>query len=59
MQIEQCERRHDLNTVAELKYGKLPQLEKELQAEEARSEEAAKCVQATAGTHSYNVPFHI
>ncbi|MCX7847950.1 MAG: ATP-dependent chaperone ClpB [bacterium] len=33
-EIEQAERRYDLNRVAELKYGKLPSLEKELKAAE-------------------------
>ncbi|MBV8637207.1 MAG: ATP-dependent chaperone ClpB [Candidatus Eremiobacteraeota bacterium] len=36
VQIEQAERQYDLNRVAELKYGRLPQLEKELAQEEAR-----------------------
>ncbi len=36
VQIEQAERQYDLNRVAELKYGRLPQLEKELAKEEAR-----------------------
>ncbi len=36
VQIEQAERQYDLNKVAELKFGKLPQLEKELAAEEQR-----------------------
>ncbi len=36
VQIEQAERQYDLNRVAELKFGKLPQLEKQLQAEEER-----------------------
>ncbi len=35
VQIEQAERQYDLNRVAELKYGRLPQLEKELAKEEA------------------------
>ena len=34
-QIEKSEREYDLNRVAELKYGTLPRLEKELQEEEA------------------------
>ncbi len=34
-QIEKYEREYDLNRVAELKYGSLPRLEKELQQEEA------------------------
>ena len=33
-QIEQAQRNYDLNKVAELKYGKLPELQKELQEEE-------------------------
>ncbi len=36
VQIEQAERQYDLNRVAELKYGTLPQIEKQLAAEEAR-----------------------
>src|SRR4029077_17966219 len=35
-QIEQAERQYDLNKVAELKYGKLAQLERQLAQEEAR-----------------------
>jgi ATP-dependent Clp protease ATP-binding subunit ClpB len=34
VQIEQAERQYDLNRVAELRYGKLAELEKQLQAEE-------------------------
>lgn len=34
-QIEKAEREYDLNRVAELRYGTLPRLERELQAEEA------------------------
>ena len=37
-QIEQAERKYDLNKVAELKYGKLPDLQKELEKEEEISE---------------------
>ncbi|HTU69345.1 MAG TPA: ATP-dependent chaperone ClpB [Candidatus Baltobacteraceae bacterium] len=36
VQIEQAERQYDLNRVAELKYGRLAQLEKQLAAEETR-----------------------
>jgi ATP-dependent Clp protease ATP-binding subunit ClpB len=36
VQIEQAERQYDLNRVAELRYGTLAQLQKELAAEEAR-----------------------
>jgi len=36
VQIEQAERQYDLNRVAELKYGRLAQLEKELSTEETR-----------------------
>ncbi len=36
VQIEQAERQYDLNRVAELRYGRLAQLEKELAAEETR-----------------------
>lgn len=35
-EIEQAERQYDLNRAAELKHGKLPQLEQQLAAEEAR-----------------------
>lgn len=37
-QIEQAERNYDLNKVAELKYGKLPNLQKKLEKEEEISE---------------------
>jgi ATP-dependent Clp protease ATP-binding subunit ClpB len=36
VQIEQAERQYDLNRAAELKYGKLGQLQKDLEAEEQR-----------------------
>ena len=36
-QIEAAEQRYDLEKAAELKYGKLPQLQKQLQAEEAKA----------------------
>jgi len=36
VQIEQAERQYDLNRVAELRYGKLAQLQKDLAAEEGR-----------------------
>ena len=39
-QIEKAERDYDLNKAAELKYGKLPQLQKELQEEESKGESA-------------------
>ena len=39
-QIEQAERQYDLNKVAELRYGKLPELKKELQKEEEISEKS-------------------
>ena len=39
-QIEQAERNYDLNKVAELRYGKLPELQKELQYEEEISEKS-------------------
>ena len=39
-QIEQAERKYDLNKVAELKYGKLPELQKELEKEEEISEKS-------------------
>ena len=38
--IEQAERNYDLNKVAELRYGKLPELQKELQHEEEISEKS-------------------
>jgi ATP-dependent Clp protease ATP-binding subunit ClpB len=38
-QIEKAEREYDLNRVAELRYGSLPRLESELQAEEAHLDE--------------------
>ena len=41
-QIEKAERDYDLNRAAELKYGKLPQLQKELKAEESKGDSAAK-----------------
>ncbi|MVB10620.1 Chaperone protein ClpB [Caprobacter fermentans] len=37
-EIEKAERNYDLNKAAELKYGKLPELEKQLKAEEAVAE---------------------
>ena len=36
VQMEQAERQYDLNRVAELRYGALPKLQKELEAEEQR-----------------------
>ncbi len=39
-EIEQAERTYDLNRAAELKYGKLPQLQKELEEQEAAAEQA-------------------
>ncbi len=39
-EIERAERTYDLNKAAELKYGKLPQLRKELEEEEALAEQA-------------------
>src|SRR5438046_10422480 len=39
--IEQAERAYDLNRVAELRYGELPRLERELQMEEHRLESKA------------------
>lgn len=38
-EIEAAERKYDLNKAAELKYGKLPQLQKELQEKEHLAEE--------------------
>ena len=38
--IEQAERSYDLNKAAELKYGKLPQLQKELEKEEKLAEQS-------------------
>jgi ATP-dependent Clp protease ATP-binding subunit ClpB len=40
LEIEKAERAYDLNKVAELKYGKLATLERELAAEEAKVEQA-------------------
>ncbi len=40
--IEKAEREYDLNRAAELKYGKLPALQKELEAQEALASEAEK-----------------
>ncbi len=39
-EIEKAERQYDLNRAAELKYGELPRLQKELAAEEAIADEA-------------------
>ncbi len=39
-EIERAERQYDLNRAAELKYGELPRLQKELEAEEAIADEA-------------------
>ena len=39
-EIAEAERRYDLNRAAELKYGKLPQLQKELEDQEKLAEEA-------------------
>ena len=39
-QIEQAERNYDLNKVAELRYGKLPELQKELEQEEHEAEKS-------------------
>ena len=39
-QIEQAERNYDLNRAAELKYGELPKLKKELEAEEEIAEQS-------------------
>lgn len=41
-QIEKAEREYDLNKAAELKYGKLPALQKQLADEEALTEESKK-----------------
>ena len=41
-QIEKAEREYDLNKAAELKYGKLPQLKKELEEEEEIAERASQ-----------------
>ena len=42
MQIESAEQAYDLNKAAELKYGKLPELQKQLEEEERLAEEAGK-----------------
>jgi ATP-dependent Clp protease ATP-binding subunit ClpB len=39
-QIEQAERQYDLNRAAELKYGRLPELERQLKAQEASTAES-------------------
>lgn len=41
-QMEKAERAYDLNHVAELRYGTLPRLERELQAEEARLDQTKR-----------------
>lgn len=41
-EMEQAERNYDLNRAAELKYGKLPQLQKELEEEELIAEKSGK-----------------
>ena len=41
-QIEKAEQEYDLNKAAELKYGKLPELQKQLEAEERLTEETRK-----------------
>ena len=41
-EIEKAEREYDMNKAAELKYGKLPQLKKELEEEEKIAEEASQ-----------------
>ena len=41
-EIEKAERNYDLNKAAELKYGKMPALQKELQEEEKLAEQAEK-----------------
>ena len=38
--IEKAQREYDLNKAAELKYGRLPELQKQLEAEERKAEEA-------------------
>lgn len=38
--IERAEERYDLNKAAELKYGRLPELKKQLEEEEAKAEQA-------------------
>ncbi|MGI6030106.1 MAG: ATP-dependent chaperone ClpB [Eubacteriales bacterium] len=40
--IQRAERQYDLNKAAELKYGRLPQLQKELEQEEALAEDGRK-----------------
>ena len=45
--IEKAQREYDLNKAAELKYGKLPELQKQLEAEESwptRRRRTASCV---------------
>ena len=45
--IEQAERSYDLNKAAELKYGKLPQLQKELEEEEKLAEQSKSALCCT------------
>ena len=40
LEIEKAERNYELNRAAELKYGKLPELQKELEAEEKKAEKS-------------------
>ncbi len=42
VQIEQAEQHYDLNKAAELKYGKLPELQKQLEIEEKETKELVK-----------------
>ena len=42
-EIEQAERAYDLNRVAELRYGELPRLERELELEQQHLGEKAGC----------------
>lgn len=42
IEIEKAERSYDLNKAAELKYGRLPEIQKELEKEEAIAEESNK-----------------
>ena len=47
-EIEKAERSYDLNKLAELKYGRLPALQKELQEEERIAEEGQSCLLYTS-----------
>ena len=73
-QIEQAERNYELNKAAELKYGKLPELQKELEKEEEESEkqkeggllrnkvtedEITKIISRSSAEHSSMISSHV